>query len=395
MRNGLTGIGHFRVVTIRDLVEARRDSHVRCCPFLKTIRLSVENFLLCTSSDECLRTLLTNTLSILNAIDMSINSTNFFFLPFLLCCTISQGAAGFASIEVIRRSTLDYVRAIHSIEYEVSETVTVDSAKNAERRLRYWQQGNMFRGESSFGDEDTWTSTYTGNRYQIFFKERDTMSLKNTSAVPNPTRIMGPPMLAFSWLAGSGMTFAWSDLTAEENINRLFSKAKYVDEEKIGSDSCTMLLFPGVVDGSTVTVWFSKEKSCFPIKHVLMIGRRNIAEVNVTSFETVLLDGGSPILIPTGVKGTNNHNTSKVMTTSIVPNSLKVNQKYDDDFFTLPTTLAKTVNDIDELEAAGLLETPYDIPSLMTTHKRPRLFIIIFNVIVIALIIYLLLKRRR
>ncbi|MDR1289770.1 MAG: hypothetical protein LBK06_01065, partial [Planctomycetaceae bacterium] len=100
---------------------------------------------------------------------------------------------GVATIEMIRKSTLEYTRAIHSIEYEVK-----DKAVNKTGYLKYRQQGNMFRAESSIlrlekwassaeilnsilsgkslDGSDTWISAYNGKKYQIFSKEKELMT---------------------------------------------------------------------------------------------------------------------------------------------------------------------------------------------------------------------------
>jgi hypothetical protein len=297
-------------------------------------------------------------------------------------------------IEPIRKSTLEYIRTIHSIEYEVNEEDKL--AKGKTRYLKYWQQDNMFRSESSLDGLGEWTSTFNGERHQIFFKERETMSLKNTTIIPNPFRIMGPPTIAFTWLTKSGMAFTWSDFTSETNVNTRFKEAKYIREDSVNGENCTVLEFSGIVDKSTIRVWFSRGKSNFPIKSVLNIDGRVVAETIVTSFDTILLDDGNSIVVPINVVGTNNVNQSKpsvARSTSIVPGTLKINKKYDKDFFMLPTTLAKTVNDLDKLEAAGLLGHSYDLPK---ARHHSYLLLVVVNVVVIAILLYrmLVLKRK-
>lgn len=284
-------------------------------------------------------------------------------ISFLLSvdCGLSRAATESALVEEIRKSTLKYVRAIHSIEYEVGETKSSAKATSV-RHLKYWQQNNMFRGESSFGGQSgNWVSAYNGKRHQIFFEDTETLSLKDTSTIPNPTRIMGPPLLAFSWLAKSGAVFVWSDLTAEENINDQFLKAEYQESVQINGNHCFALKFPGVLEDSVVIVWFSKEKSYYPIRHVLSKEQIPIAEVEVTSFETVSLEDGHPVFIPTAIRGVNIREAESI-TTVISPDSLKVNRVYDEALFTIPTTQAKHVNDIDKLEAFGGLRQQYTFP---------------------------------
>ncbi|GHT47333.1 hypothetical protein FACS189454_09650 [Planctomycetales bacterium] len=297
-----------------------------------------------------------------------------------------------AVIDVIRKDVLAYIRSIHSLEYEIDDDD--GSGKNGTRHLKYWQQGNMFRGESFSTKWEPWISTYNGVRYQIFFKEREMMSLKNTSTIPSPTRVIGPPVIAFAWLAKSGMTFTWSDLTSEKNVNEHFLKAKYIGEEYLDSNVCTVLEFAGVIEGSVTKVWFSKGKSNFPIKTLLSMGNHNTAETTITSFESVQTDDGVSVLTPTGVAGMNNFNQSKpavIRKTSVVQGTLKVNKKYDEDFFTLPTTLAKTVNDIDKLEKEGLL-TP---TSSIEVRQHSYFWLVVVNGVVIAMLLCRLLLRKR
>jgi hypothetical protein len=295
------------------------------------------------------------------------------------------------SNDAIRKDVLTYVRSIISYEYEVED---VDNTGKV-RHLKYWQQGNMFRGESSIDTMGTWISTYNGERYQIFFKDRDVMSIKNTSAIPNPTRVTPPLIVAFSWLAKNGMTYSWMELTSEKNINEHFSKAKYIEEDSVNKEICSVLEFPGVIEGSTTRVWFSKEKKNFPVKMLLSSDGGNFAEVSINSFESVLSDDGVAILIPTNITGLQNFNRSKSViaaSTKVVPDSIIVNKKYDDDFFTLPTTVAKTVNDIDKLEAEGLLVPPVTV---VATRRSLPVWFILANVLLISLLVYRLFLRRR
>jgi hypothetical protein len=321
---------------------------------------------------------------------------------------------GVATIEAIRKSTLEYTRAIHSIEYEVK-----DKDSDTIGHLKYWQQGNMFRAESSIfrlekwaspaeilnsilsgkslDGSDTWIAAYNGRKYQTFFKETKSMTLTDTSTIPNPTRILGTPTIAFSWLAKWGMTFTWSELTSENNINAHFQKAKYIGEELVNDEVCNILEFSGVVAKSTIRVWFAKEKSNFPIKSVLNIDGNDVAETVITSFDTVLLDDGNSIVIPTNVTGTSKFNQSK-RSTSIVSGTLKVNEKYDEALFTIPTTLVKTVNDTDQLETADLPKPQQNdqiLPNNLPDKKRSYFWLIVVNIVVIAFLVYRLLVRKR
>jgi len=308
-----------------------------------------------------------------------------------------------ASIEAVKRQTISFAREIRSIEFEmvsVGNDVNRESGERISRveTMRYFQSGNMFRSETgialnseSLGDE---ISTYTGERFQVFHKDIETMTLKDESLRPNAPRVVSPFVGLFSFLAKMGMNATWTELTAEKNIDDTFKQAKYVGIREYNGSECVVLEFPGVVPGFTSEVWFSREHGHLPVKSVVSANRSTISVGEVKRLHEVTLDGGTRIFIPVEIVLASNFPgrsvySSSTSTVTVDPNSIKINHEIDDDFFTLPTTAARHVKDIDQMLADGTLELrDYVIEERSSSPFRTVL--VIFNAVFVIVFIVLI-----
>ena len=308
-----------------------------------------------------------------------------------------------ASIEAVKKGTKSFVREIRSIEFtsvNVGEDVNRESKEKLRRKetMRYFQSGNMFRSETSItlngeslGDE---ISTYTGKRFQAFYKDKETMALKDSSIFTNPSRVMSPLVGIFSFFAKKGMVYTWSDFTSEKNIEDTFKQAKYIGNREYNGAECIVLEFPGVAPGFTNEVWFSQKNGYFPVKSVASANGLPLGTVDVKKLYEVTLDGDTRIFFPVEIVLAFNYPGSSVYSssTSVVTvdtDTIKINHEIDDDFFTLPTTIAKQVNDIDQMVSDGtLLLEDYDIIEQQGTSSNFRILFVIVYIVIFSLIIY-------
>jgi hypothetical protein len=255
----------------------------------------------------------------------------------------------------------------------------------------------MFRSETgitlngeSLGDE---ISTYTGERFQTFYKDQETMALRDSSTFTNPSRVLSPLVGVFSFLAKMGMTYSWTELTAEKNIDATFKQARYIGNREYEGAECIVLDFPGVVPGFTNEVWFSQKYEYFPVKSVASANGLTIGVCEVKRLHEMTIDGGTRIFFPIEIISTFDYPGRSVYSSStsavtIDADTVKINHEIDDDFFTLPTTIAKQVNDVDQMIADGTLLLPgNDIVKQQSVSLSTIVFIVV-HIIVISLIIY-------
>jgi len=311
-------------------------------------------------------------------------------------------SADSASIETVKRQTKSFVREIRSIEFEMllmGTDVRRESSEKISRKetMRYFQSGNMFRSETvislngeSLGDE---ISTYTGKRFQVFKKNIETMAVKDSSIASSATRVISPLVDVYSFLVKMGMTYTWTEITTEKNIDDSFKHAKYIGKRENNGAECIVLEFPGVVPGFTVEVWFSREKNYFPVKYTFSINGSPQGVCEVKKFHEENLDSGAKVFIPVEIVSVSNYPgrspySSSERTISIDANTIKINHEIDDDFFTLPTTIAKHVDDIDRMIADGTLLEPGDDLIEQQSITLTTVVLIIVNIVFVSLLIY-------
>ena len=314
----------------------------------------------------------------------------------------SASSADSDSIETVKRQSKSFVREIRSIEFasvNVGEDENRESKEKVSRKetMRYFQSGNMFRSETgitlngeSLGDE---ILTYTGERFQAFYKDEGTMDLKDSSMFTNPSRVPSPLVLAFSFLAKRDMAYSWTEITSEKNIEDTFKQAKYIGNGEYNGDECLILQFPGVVSGFTNEVWFSQEHGYFPVKLVVSANNSNIGVQEVKKLHEVTLDDSTRIFIPIEIVSTFNYPggsvySSSTSTTTIDTDTIKINHEIDADFFTLPTTIARQVNDIDQMIAEGTLLVQDNDNIEPRSISTAMISWIIVSIVIIILIIY-------
>jgi len=323
----------------------------------------------------------------------------------LLVTTVTAGTtcADSANIEAVKRQTLSFVREIHSIEFEsvlMGNDVNRESGERMSRKetMRYFQSGSMFRSETgitlngeSLGDE---ISTYTGERFQVLHRNIETMTLKDESLSSNPARAVSPLVGVFSFLAKRGMSFTWVELTAEKNIEDTFKHAKYVGKRELNGAECVVLEFPGVFPSFTVEVWFSQEKNYFPVKSISFVNGLPMGGGETKKLHGVTLDSGTRVFIPVEIVSTFNYPgrslyRSSEQTVTIDPRTIKINHEIDDDFFTLPTTIARHVRDIDPMIGEGTFEI---LDNYVIEEERKisplTTVVIIINIVFVLLILY-------
>lgn len=299
--------------------------------------------------------------------------------------TSGADGSGTDCIEMVKNHTKTFVKKIRSIEFEavakwdaeyrnVVESLFNPRTINYEEQMKYFQRGNrlmyitkrVFHGKSSVfnGDHSSdWIIICNEERFQIFQLEEKMMEWSEWSGLwadTVPSRGMSPIIQAFSWLAKKDRPYAWSNITAEENIDDIFKQAKYIGNKTFNGIECVVLAFHGThADIPTLVceVWFSLENDYFPVKIVSSVKNYTLPEQNKTleswtvidmevkKMHEVIVDNDTNFFIPVEIVSVNTYPRSEFISsidTIIMDTStLKINHEIDDSRFVQPITIEK------------------------------------------------------
>ena|GEM_PF-6060571 len=254
---------------------------------------------------------------------------------------------------------------------------------------------------------------YNGVDYQWFATTVSNLEFSKKCRHPTPYWTPSPLIYPYFWVAE--LQANWSDIKDLAKWEAKFKGAKYVGqkiEDGIHFEVVSFVCPQMEVD--RVHVYFAKDVHYYPLKFFGYIDGMNnglpVARVQVTRYKTFDIDG-MPFVFPLGVEacigeGDGLGEEPLEMYWTVDESSIKINPQLDADMFTISPSRAKTITDYDKMLDEGLWLPSEDIADdgrdivreplpTRTWNTQKTLTVVIVNLVVIAILIYLLLRRKK
>ena len=286
----------------------------------------------------------------------------------------------------------------------------------ADKKVDIWQSGNNIRVKSIWlfpeGTEvapmlEPIEYAFNGTHYQWFVTGMKTLTFSRQCRHPTPYWGQNPLMAPYYWLVTGQAN--WSDIKDLARWEARFIEAKYVGQKIENGTLFEVVSFPvPQMDRGIVHVYFAKEINYYPIKMRGYKDGLQIFSAEVTQYKTFDIDG-MPFVFPLKVEmqdwGASGEDSISVSWT-IDESSIKINPQLDEDLFTISPLRATTVIDFDRMLEDGTLLPSFDVADdgsiIVHEHLEGRtwntqkiLTFVIVNLVIIAFMIYLLLRWRK
>lgn len=287
-------------------------------------------------------------------------------------------------------------------------------------KVDVWQSGSNIKSISTWifpeGEEmdpllEPFEYAFNGTDYQWFSTGLTALTFSKKCRHPTPYWTPSPLMWPYYWLVEQQSN--WSDVKDMSNWEARFKEAKYLGTKIENGIHLEVVSFPfPQMNLDRVFVYFAKDQNYYPIEmrgfKEGMNGGLPVLQMQVTRFKIFDIDGMS-FVFPLNVEarfGTDESVQGNLIHWTVDESSIKINPQLDEDLFTISPSRATSVTDYDEMLATGLWAPSDDVaddgrdivhePLPKRTWDSQRIFVfVVLNLIVVALLTYLLLRRRK
>ena len=201
---------------------------------------------------------------------------------------------------------------------------------------------------------------FDGKNYQLFSPNADRMSVSKSPLNSNPDRMFSVLTLPYMWLLHTSSSEAfpvWSEMKNKNLWDYCRNKGTCITSQNIDEHSTVGIEFQSQMrsvveeDNSSlyVQVYFATDLDYFPIKWQVVnkINDEIVGRAQVNDFLKTNVDGNDfyfPVKMTNRVV-MNDFVMESVLTTD--PDSIKINEAIDPDFFTISSSQVKHIDDFD------------------------------------------------
>lgn len=293
-----------------------------------------------------------------------------------------SAAADVAKLEEIRRKSLAQLQLLRAIEctmvYEMHAKMGGAAYPAGERwragvtavegRLVVIQAGDKYRMETERTNlktkvTTTYIAVYDGNRHQIFAKDKKVLDIKDRAILSNPSQALGPINAVYGWVLDKRVERTLGQMQNEKYWLERFAMARYCGQREKGGTVVEVVEFPYPYpdrlpeQDAVLRVRFSVDHGYYPISNsVRCADGRIISQSRVDKCKRIEIEG-QHVIVP--LKKSLEFNVPGAYRveeqSSVLPETIKVNHRIDEDIFTIPVTRARKVQDLD---SSGRVENP-------------------------------------
>ena len=290
------------------------------------------------------------------------------------------------------------------------------------QKVDVWQSGSNIKTVSTWifpkGTKidpllEPFEYAFNGTDYQWFSTGHVALTFSKKCRHPTPYWDPSPLMWPYYWVAGQQTN--WSDIKDIARWETRFKEAKYVGQKVENNMQFDVVSFPfPQMNMDRVHVYFAKELNYYPLEMRGFVDSLNgglpVLQAQVTRYKTFDIDGMTFVFplsveVQMGIKGDDEVGWSEMYWT-VDESSIKINPQLDEDLFTISPSRAKTVTDYDKMLEEGTMLPSSDVaddgrdivseplPKRTWSTQKTIAFVAV-NLILLALLIYFLLRKKR
>ena len=360
------------------------------------------------------------------------NTLRLFTLTLFIVCSmagsVNQGRADEAILKEIFQSASQMPSFLKS--YQFSFTLRGGESDPPQyQKVDVWQSGSNIKTISTwvFPDGEKMDSllepfeyAFNGTDYQWFSTGRTTLTFSKKCRHPTPYWTPNPLMCPYDWLMGQQAN--WSDIKDIAKWEARFKEAKYLGPKVVDGVHLEAVSFPFLrmnvgTNMGKVYVYFAKDLNYYPVEIRGFVEGLNyglpVLRARVIRYKTFDVDG-MLFVFPLSIEvhdGADDEGEELLeMYWTVDESSIKINPQLDEDMFTISPSRATTVTDYDKMLEDGLWLpsddvaddgrdiVPEPLPEPLpkrTWNTQKTIAVVVVNLVLLALLIYLLLRKKR
>ena len=350
------------------------------------------------------------------------NTLRFFTLSLFVVCSlagsVNQGKADEAILKDIFQSASQMPLLLKNYQFSF-ELRGGASDPRIYQKTDVWQSGSNIKTISAwvFPEEKEidplfkpFEYAFNGTDYQWFSTGHAALTFSKKCRHPTPYWTLSPLMWPYEWLLGRQAN--WSDVKDHANWDTKFKEAKYLGPKVENGVHLEVVSFPFPQRNmDRVFVYFAKNFDYYPIEMRGYKDGLNAGLPVLTSRVTqhkIFDIGGMTFVFPLNVEaqiGIKGDEGWHELGWTVDESSIKINPQLDADMFTISPARAKTVFDYDKALEDGTMLPSFDVADdgsdiireplpTRTWSTQKTLTVVVVNLVVIAILVYLLLRRK-
>lgn len=317
--------------------------------------------------------------------------------------------------EAVFDKSLVLPKQIQSYEFVCKETrlTSITNPVNGEKvflepvSTQFFQLGDMYRvnivrgSEPDFNAKPDRIMAFNGEKYQNYTKELDALSFTQSNRFPMPYMAVNPLTLLYTWVTGAPDA-QWHRLRDPASWSLRDSVQGGDEKQEVNGWECLVFRVSssgefdgthGKIDGKW-TVYVAESLNYLPVRMIVEDGSSG-KRSQVDILETVTVSSDVPsdpvVICPISIRMSDSVDGGQFTPTirwDIDPDTWRINHPISLDTFTIPTTIAATVDDFDanfaELQRQSNPEKT-EGRSLSSVRRRVILGSIVLLVVCVAI----------
>ena len=265
------------------------------------------------------------------------------------------------AVAILRKSAQN-IGQIHSIQFSVSIS-TKERQSGREREfddsMVFTYASGRMRSEVHLTDRTTGeelhkVSIFDGGRYQMFDEKAGQLVLSNSPTAPMASLLYSPLELPYSFLWRKA-PLSFGELRDSTTWNAVFEHCTYAGTGTVNELRCEKIRIPMLASPNHEATWlvfFAHDLNYYPVKSVLNVNGNEIRGLIEVRVHETKSSTGAETVIPTDVLFVEYSKQEKDVVSEQVEllvdsDSIKLNSEFDEDFFTIASSRAEWVIDVD------------------------------------------------